>query len=137
MLCQAVILQGREAYERALTDDAFMVAEAGRLTPTDGMWPWSVLRYETIVHHARKSRYMQAIAPQKFVPGLPGFLLLMEWVAGQQYDEAGETVPPFTRDVRSGRWRVDGFDPAQARPGAIRVPGPGPREAAIPAERGA
>jgi hypothetical protein len=126
-LCHAVILQGRDVYECALTDDDFMMAEARRVTPGEGMWLWGIFHYDVMLFHARRGRLMVSMSPSDYLPGLPGFLLLGNWVATQLYDEKEEALPLFARDIGDGRWRLTGW----VRDGDARMSAPEGKVAAL------
>lgn len=124
-LFHAVLLEGREAFARALADDAWTMERARALHPARGLWLWGVFRHDMMLFHARRGRFVCAVAPADYKPGLPGFMKLAEWVATQLWDPREEALPLFTRDVADGRWRLSGWEGA-ARP-------PEPRKVAVPA----
>lgn len=124
-LCHAILLQGRDAYERALSDDDWMMAQARNLHPAQGLWLWAIFRSEMMLFHARRGRFVCAVAPADYKPGLPGFMQLGDWVATQLWDPAEEALPLFTRDVEDGRWRLSGWTGRDGAPEAGKVAVPG------------
>lgn len=95
-----VIAQGKDNFRKALETKSSIDEFSKTTAPEDGLFFMALFRYETLALQARKIRLLQKLTPEPTPAppkGLPGFVELIPFLAGQLHISGEEHAPRFTR----------------------------------------
>jgi hypothetical protein len=107
MLAHHIVGEGEAAYRAALADLTVAARSAASMSETSGLLLMAVFQLDSIAFQARKLRLARALVPMDHLPGLPGFLAVAPFLAGQFVGEAGEErLPALARRIADGEWML-------------------------------
>ena len=103
LIAHALLLEGPDAVDRALSDTAALVAFARDDRDNIGLMVMTGFRRQLMRQHARKHRLMSVMIPPMDHPdGVPGFALAMP-LLGAGLPDASERFPRLTQ-LADGNW---------------------------------
>jgi hypothetical protein len=106
LLMSHIIAQGKEIYESVFHDPSLAVTHVPVLTPESGLFLSAIFWREKLAYHARKFRMLRRCYALDYLPGLPGFMKLIPFLAEHFELPGTECYPTFVRRVSDGEWQV-------------------------------
>jgi hypothetical protein len=104
MLIGHIIAQGKETFDAVYRDPTLAANHVSAMTNETGLFLTAVFWHEKLAFHARKFRLLLRFCEPDFGPSLPGFLLLIPFLA-RHFETPGEEHPPsFVRRIADGEW---------------------------------
>jgi hypothetical protein len=107
LLIHALMLRGRDTFERAVVDPALIDREAARTGPTEGLWLLGIFRGDVMAYHARAHALTRLFVEAKKTPMVPGFLQLQPLLAASMAESGGAMPIRISRAVADGAWCVE------------------------------
>jgi hypothetical protein len=108
MLIYEIIIDGREAYEQALTEPERAVERWQRTTEQSQLWVLSLMRYEQVMAHVCGFRWCE-VGLRAHEQGLPGLFEYYEFLVQQV--PRGEEFCPRPVKHADGEYTIEGFYP--------------------------
>jgi hypothetical protein len=106
MLIHHIIGEGKETYLSVFKNPALAVNFTTEMTVETGFFFTGIFWYETLVYHGRKFRLLQKYYAFEYAPGLPGFIALIPFLAGQFEVPGEEKYVKFARKIQDGEWFI-------------------------------